>query len=73
MRQNAMLPAGVVGGLPDVYRLWRLCRKHNTLWWDGGIAQQPHFLMLEFEVIDQAHEAIESYQKSVFDILSIQG
>ena len=46
--QEAIFPNGEPDGVPDVYLMYRDCVDWGRLWWDGGIADQPHFLMLEF-------------------------
>ena len=44
----AIFPNGEPDGVPDVYLMYRDCVDWGRLWWDGGIADQPHLLMLEF-------------------------
>ncbi len=46
--QDALFPKGEPDGAPDVYLLYRDCTDWGKLWVEGGMADQPHFLMLEF-------------------------
>lgn len=46
--KEAILPNGDPDGVPDVYLIYRDCVDWGKMWWDGGMADQPHFLMLEF-------------------------
>lgn len=41
--------------MPEPYRLWRLCERHNTTYWPGGLANQPHLLLMEFAVCASAY------------------
>jgi len=50
MRKAALLPGNVDAEMPEPYRLWRICKRWNKLWWAGGMADQPHILMMEFAV-----------------------
>ena len=45
---EAVFPNGQPEDVPDVYVMYRDCADWGRLWWEGGIADQPHFLMLEF-------------------------
>jgi len=53
-RMEALVPQNVDAEMPEAYRLWRMCQEHNTMWWDGNMAAQPHILMLEFSVCANA-------------------
>jgi len=55
--------------LPGTYRIWQDCQKWDKLWWDGGIANQPYVLMLEFSVCEMVHQRFEDYLKNVGKIL----
>lgn len=57
MRKAALLPLNQDAEMPEPYRLWRMCQTH--LWWPGGIADQPHLLMLEFAVCDSMHQQFQ--------------
>ncbi len=46
--QEALFPNGQPDGVPDCYLMYRDCADWGRLWWEGGLADQPHFLMLEF-------------------------
>ena len=50
MRKKSLVPANVDAEMPEPYRLWRICKQWDKLWWPGGIANQPHILMMEFAV-----------------------
>ena len=39
--------------IPPTYTIWQQCRKNDTLWWDGGLADQPHILMLDFDIYER--------------------
>jgi hypothetical protein len=38
---------------PQVLALYRQCEKWGK-WWEGGVADQPHLLMAEFEMCQAA-------------------
>jgi len=57
MRKKALLPQNTKAELPGPYRLYRRCKNQGVLWWNGNMAAQPHILMLEFEVCDNAYHA----------------
>lgn len=44
--------------MPEPYRLWRMCRNSN--YWPGGMANQPHLLMMEFTVCSNAHSQFQA-------------
>jgi hypothetical protein len=48
MRQFALVPANANAQMPEPYRIWTQCKSNDMLWWSGGIADQPHILMREF-------------------------
>ena len=54
MRKEALLPANLEAEMPEVYRTWKTCKEWGVLWWEGGLAAQPHLLMLEFSVCQNA-------------------
>ncbi len=55
--KEAVFPNGEPDGAPDVYFMYRDCVDWGRLWWEGGMADQPHFLMLEFSACRAAeHE-----------------
>ena len=53
-RMEGRIPLNMAAEMPEVYRLWRSCKDHNALYWPGGIADQPHILMLEFQACESA-------------------
>ena len=46
--------------MPEVYRLWRMCQNNNSLWWPGGMANQPHLLMMEFVVCNNVRQQFQA-------------
>ncbi len=48
-KQDYWFPDGEPDQMPEVYGLYQQCHEWNTLWWPGGIADQPHILMMEFD------------------------
>jgi len=70
MRREGLLPSSGAGQLPDSYRTWATCQRLNVLWWDGGLANQPYVLMVEFEVCEMVQHRFASYLKNVNQILS---
>ena len=62
LRREALMPGNMKAEMPEPYRLWRACERHNKLFWDGGIADQPHILMMEFSACERA---TQSFQKHI--------
>jgi hypothetical protein len=48
MHKQVMLPKEV--SMPDAYSLWLQCKDLGHLYVDGGISQQPHIMLMEFNV-----------------------
>lgn len=69
MRAAAMIPSGGATSQPLAYRLWRSCQNNNCLWWDGGMANQPVVLMMEFAVCKRAMDDYQSYVDSVMSAI----
>jgi hypothetical protein len=65
MRAAAVSPAIREADPPAVYRLWRSCERHNVLWWAGGLANQPKFLMMEFEACRRGLDSHTGYEESI--------
>lgn len=67
MRQQGLIPLELDAEMPEPYRLWKTCERHNTLWWSGGISNQPYVMMREFAVCEIAssefEEQIGNYRK----------
>ena len=61
LRANAILPEDLKAEMPEVYRLWRTCKRWNHLYWPGGIANQPHILMLEFAICEKTKDDFDVY------------
>ena len=53
IRKQALTPR-LDAEMPGPYRLWRLCESHGP-WWEGGTADQPHLLLMEFVTCANAH------------------
>ena len=47
--QDYWFPDGEPDQMPEVYLTYQQCHEWNKLWWEGGIADQPHLLMMEFD------------------------
>jgi hypothetical protein len=54
MRAEGLMPLKSDASMPEPYRIWRACQRHRTLWWSGGISNQPYIMMLEFAVCETA-------------------
>jgi hypothetical protein len=69
MRKEGLMPANPEAKMPEPYRIWRICQQHNTLWWSGGISNQPYIMMLEFDVCAAASadfdEQTENYRRII--------
>jgi prepilin-type processing-associated H-X9-DG protein len=52
-----------------VYSIWLRCDRRNVLWWDGALANQPHVLMLEFDVCDSVQSQLANWKNNVQRIL----
>jgi hypothetical protein len=63
MHKMAMLPREV--DMPASYRLWLQSRDLGHLWYDGGLSQQPHILMLEFDVCRAATASFAENQARI--------
>jgi len=53
-RMEGKLPVNMAAEMPGPYRLWRLCRDNDTLYWPGGLADQPFILLMEFQACERA-------------------
>lgn len=40
--------------MPEPYRIWRTCERYGSLWWEGGISNQPYIMGLEHAVCENA-------------------
>ena len=47
--ESYWFPDGEPEQMPEVYTTYQQCKTWGKLWWDGGIADQPYFLMMEFD------------------------
>jgi hypothetical protein len=67
MRKKGLTPMKPDAEMPEPYRLWKACERHNTLWWSGGISNQPYVMMREFAVCEiadrQFDEQLENYRE----------
>lgn len=70
MRRAALVPQNPDAEMPEVYRLWRQAKRWDKLWWPGGIANQPHILMMEFSVCEAAHAQFQDELLNMENILS---
>jgi len=55
--------------MPESYRIWLLCKRHNTLWWSGGISNQPYIMNLEFAACEIARDIFDDQLQSYRDII----
>lgn len=69
MNKHALIPAASDAPMPPVYRLWRLCEDNKARWWTGGMANQPQFLMMQFDVCRRAQTAFDKYLARVQTII----
>lgn len=70
MRECGLLPQESEAEMPEPYRLWRACQRHDTLWWSGGISNQPYIMMLEFQACEYARAIFDEQVKNYQDILN---
>jgi hypothetical protein len=47
--ESTLFPKGRPDQMPGVYFLYKSCKNSGHLWWPGGVADQPFFLMQEFD------------------------
>ena len=69
LRQNGLIPSKPDAEMPEPYRIWKTCQRHDTLWWSGGISNQPHIMMLEFAVCEIADDAFDNQLRNIKNIL----
>ncbi len=53
MRPQDIFPEGEPEQVPEVYELYQQCKTWGK-WWGGGLADQPHILMAEFDACERA-------------------
>jgi hypothetical protein len=59
--ESYLFPKGEPGQMPEVFRLYRRCNALGTLlWWAGGVADQPHILIREFEMCAAAESRFQN-------------
>lgn len=58
--QDHFFPDGEPEQMPEVYVLYRRCKTHNVLWAAGGMENQPHLLMLQFDECALAEDEFTS-------------
>lgn len=51
--------------MPEPYRLWRMCEEHSSLWWPGGVSNQPHILMAEFAACEAAYSDFREQHRNI--------
>lgn len=69
LRQKGLLPQEPDAKMPEPYRLWKACEQHNTLWWSGGISNQPYIMMREFDACQAATRVFETQVENYRRIL----
>ncbi len=58
-RMEGKMPINMAAEMPEVYRLWRVCKDNNALYWPGGLSSQPHVLMMEFQACERATRQVQ--------------
>ena len=48
---------------PWAMRMKIKCANHSKLWWDGGLADQPHILMWEWDICSEAEREYYQFQE----------
>jgi hypothetical protein len=66
LAQAGTLTPGEVPPPPRLYTLYQQMKTLGALWYEGGLADQPHVLMLELSAVDEAVAAHEA-QRRAFD------
>ena len=61
-RMEGRIPINMAAEMPEVYRLWRMCKDSNVLFWPGGMADQPRILMMEFQACEHASRQATKWQ-----------
>ncbi len=69
---EAVFPNGKPDGVPDCYLMYQDCVDWGRLWWDGGMADQPHFLMLEFTACRTAEREFATFDLPSLESLANQ-
>lgn len=69
LRKAGLNPLNPDAEMPEAYRLWRTCERHDTLWWSGGISNQPHVMMLEFSACEMASNTFDDQLANIKKIL----
>ena len=60
IRKAGLMPVNLkITEPPEPYRLWSMCRSSNSMWWSGGVADQPYILSLEFAVCEAAYNKVQ--------------
>ena len=59
--EGKILHLNMAAEMPEVYRLWRMCKDSNVLFWPGGMADQPRILMMEFQACERATRQVTKY------------
>ena len=69
LRQVGLTPSKPNAEMPEPYRLWRACQRHNSMWWSGGVSNQPYIMMHEFATCEIASnifdEQIQNYREII--------
>ena len=58
-RMEGRIPINMAAEMPEVYRLWRMCKDSNALYWPGEMSGQPHILMMEFQACERAFKQVQ--------------
>lgn len=70
MRETGLVPQKPGAEMPEPYRIWLSCQQHDTLWWSGGVSNQPHIMMLEFQACKLARSTFDEQLDNYRDILN---
>lgn len=49
---------------PDHWAIYQQVRDYHQLWWEGGLADQPYWLMLELDAMAVGQERFEMSQRA---------
>jgi hypothetical protein len=59
-------------GQPEAMYLRNLCMNHGSLYWEGGMADQPWLLMQEWNVVAKRQNEFYEYKRSVEEAAAIR-
>lgn len=57
---DTLFPDGLRPQMPDIYGQYLQVKRYGKLWWDGGLADQPHIWMQEMDACASGEEDYKS-------------